>query len=212
MDQHVHHEVDLVARVARVVAGRPVRSAGEEEVGEPAAGDAEVRARAVGPVLLEREAVAATDAHPVERAGAEVETGRPHDDVELPLAVGGLDARCGDLRDRRRLEVDERHLRVVVRLVVVRAERRAALAVQMVRDQLRRRRGILDDAADLVGEELAPLGVDVLVGQQVRVVARHLREARAVPHLLVERPPLLPSCRRPMIGRTAGGGTRWRRC
>ena len=49
------------------------------------------------------------------RAGAEVEAGRPHDDVELPHAVGRLDPALGHAHDRRLLEIDERDVRVVVR-------------------------------------------------------------------------------------------------
>ena len=51
VDEHVGDEVDLVAVVARVVAGRGVRSAGEEEVREARGLDAEERRRAVGPVV-----------------------------------------------------------------------------------------------------------------------------------------------------------------
>ena len=91
-------------------------------------------------------------------------------------------------------EVDERDLRVVERLVVAGHERRSLLAEAVVlRDQLLRRRRVLDDAADLVGDELAPLGVGRVVEQQVGVVARELREARALPHRLEERLPLLGS-------------------
>ena len=43
-----------------------------------------------------------------ERAGAEVEAGRPHDDVELTLALGRLDPALGHPHDRRLREVDER--------------------------------------------------------------------------------------------------------
>ena len=102
----------------------------------------------------------AADPHARERAGAEVEAGRPHDDVELPHAVGRLDPALGHAHDRRLLEVDERDVRVVVRLVVAGHERRPLLAEAVVLgDQPLRRLGILDDAADLVGDELAPLRV-----------------------------------------------------
>ncbi len=53
-------------------------------------------------------------------------------------------------------------------------------------DQPLRRLGIVHDAADLRGDELAPLGVGVGVRQQVQIVAGELGEPWAVPHLLVE--------------------------
>ncbi len=52
-------------------------------------------------MVFERASVATTDAHAVQRAGAEVETGRPDDDVELLQPVRGLDAGAGDAGDRR---------------------------------------------------------------------------------------------------------------
>ena len=65
---------------------------------------------------------------------------------------------------------------------------RPLLAEPVVRgDQPLGRLRVVDDAADLVGDELAPLGVGRLVEQQVGVVARELHEAGAVPHRLVER-------------------------
>ena len=51
VDERVGDEVDLVAVVPRVVAGRGVGSAGEEEVREAAGLDAEEGLRAVGPVV-----------------------------------------------------------------------------------------------------------------------------------------------------------------
>ena len=81
---------------------------------------------------------------------------------------------------------------LVVRLEVAVHERRPLLAETVVLgDQPVRRLGILDDAPDLLGDELAPLRVRGLVEQQVAVVAGELREPGAAPHLLEERPPLL---------------------
>ena len=77
-----------------------------------------------------------------------------------PHAFGGLDPALGHAHDRRLLEIDERDVRVVVRLVVAGHERRPLLGEAVIlRDQLLRGLGILDDAADLLGDELAPLGV-----------------------------------------------------
>ena len=97
----------------------------------------------------------------------------------------------GDPHDRRPAQVDQRDGRVVVRLVVPGDERRSLLAEPVVlRDQLLRGLRVRDDAADLLGDELAPRGVRRRVEEQVGVVARQLREARAGPHRLEERAPL----------------------
>src|ERR1700682_3500713 len=87
--------------------------------------------RAVRPVLGELEPVATADPHAVERAGTEVEAGRPHDDVELAHTVGRLDPGLGQPRDGRLPEIDERHLRVVERLEVPADERRSLRAAPM---------------------------------------------------------------------------------
>ena len=72
--------------------------------------------------------------------------------------VGRLDPALGDPHDRRLPEVDERDVRAVVGLVVAGHEGRALLAEAMVlRDQPLGGLGVLDDAADLFGDELAPL-------------------------------------------------------
>src|SRR5207342_442980 len=103
----VGDEVDLVAVVPRIVAGRRVRPTGEEEIGEARALHAEERPRTIGPVVLECETVAASDPHARERAGAEVEAGCPHDDVEWPYPFRGLDPVCVHAHDWRLLEIDE---------------------------------------------------------------------------------------------------------
>ena len=100
-------EIDLVTVVSRVVAGRRVRPARKEEVREPGGLDAEECRRTIRPVIFERHSVATADAHAVERAGAEVEAGGPHDDVELPHALGRLDPALGQTQHRRLLEIDE---------------------------------------------------------------------------------------------------------
>ena len=107
-----------------------------------------------------------------ERAGAEVEAGRPHDDVELRTPSAVSIPRSVMRTIGVSLEVDERDVRVVERLVVAGDERRPLLGEAVVlRDQLLRGLGILDDAADLLGDELAPLRVRGGIEQQVGVVA-----------------------------------------
>ena len=104
--------------------------------------------------------------------------------VSIPLPVAPL--------DRRRPEIDEVHVRLVVDLEVGGDERRPLLPEAVVLgDQRVRRGGVLDDGGDLAGQEVAPGGVSRLVEEEVAVVAGELREARAPPHLLEERPAFL---------------------
>src|SRR5262249_23510653 len=147
----------------------------------------------VGPVVLERETVPSADSHAQQRAGAEVEASRPDDDVELLLAVGRLDAARGQTKDRRLAEVDELDVRPVEDLVVARHEWRSFLTETIARDQLRRRFGIIDDAPNLLGEEMAPRRVRVVIEEQVGVVGGELSEPLTVPHRLVELAALLVS-------------------
>ncbi len=83
VDEDLGHEVDLVAVVPRIVAGRRMGATGEEEIGEPGRHNAEERRRTIPPVLLERKVSPPADALARQRPGSEVEPGRPHDDVEL---------------------------------------------------------------------------------------------------------------------------------
>ena len=143
-------------------------------------------------MVLERQPVTATDSHAQEGAGAKVETCRPHDDVERPLALGRLDPLRRHAHHRGLLDVDEGDVRLVVGLEVIGDERRPVLTVALVfGDQLLGRLRILDDPTDLLSEELAPLGVGSGVEQQVGVVAGELREPGTSPHRLEERPPLI---------------------
>src|SRR5438067_6235972 len=188
MDERLGDEIDLITVVPGVVPGGGMRPTGEEEVRKPRRLHAEERRRTLCPVVFERESVAATDSHAQERACAEIEAGRPDDDVELTLTVDRLDPARGHAQDRCRPEVDERDVRLVERLVVVGDEGRALLAEAVIlRDELLGRLRIVDDAAHLLGQELAPLRVGGVVEQQVEIVARELGEAGAEPHLLEER-------------------------
>src|SRR5262249_11511476 len=136
-DEHLDDEVDLVAVAAGSVAGRRVGSTGEEEVRKAAGLDAEERLGTIRPVVLERETMPTTDPHARERTRAEIEAGRPHDDVELAQTFGSLDARLAHTSDRRLPEIDERDVRPVVRLVVAGHEGRPFLSEPVVlRDQL----------------------------------------------------------------------------
>ena len=83
VDEDLGDEVDLVAVVPRIVAGRRMGATGEEQIGETGRHNAEERLRTVRPVVLERETIPAADPQARQRPGSEVEPGRPDDDVEL---------------------------------------------------------------------------------------------------------------------------------
>ena len=104
--------------------------------------------------------------------------------VSIPVSVISQDG-CG-------LEVDQRDVGLVERLVVPGDERGALLAEAVIRgDELGDGVRIVDEAADLLGDELAPRRVGLLVEEQVGVVAGELGEPGALPHLLEERVALL---------------------
>ena len=96
---HVHErvgdEVDLVAVVPRVVAGRGVRTAREEQVREAGRLDPEERRGPSRPVVLERETVPAPNPHAQERAGPKsnpvahtmMSKSRTPSVVSMPLSV-----------------------------------------------------------------------------------------------------------------------------
>ena len=72
-----------------------MRTHRHQQVRKPFDQHAEIGLRAVLPHLLEPHAVDAADIDPVEGAGNRVKAGRIDDDVELALAVAGLDAASG---------------------------------------------------------------------------------------------------------------------
>ena len=211
--QQVGDEVDLVPVVARVVAGGGVGPAGEEEVREAVGLHAEEGERTVGPVVDEGQPVAAPDAHPGQGAGAEVETGRPHDDVELTDALRRLDAGRGDPDDGRLPEIDQGDVGTVERLEVAVHERRPLLTEPVVlRDEALGGHRVLDDGADLPGDEGAPLGIDLGVREEVQVVAGQLGEARGCSTSSRRTPGAGPRGPRRRCGRGQGGGSRAPRC
>ena len=192
-EQHVGDEVDLVAVVARVVAGGGVGAAGEEQVREAVGLHAEEGPRAVRPVVRQSASLSAPDAHPGQGARPEVESRRPHDDVELPAAVGGLDARRRHPHDRRLAEVDQGDVRAVERLEVPGDERAAASPRSggpsgMSRSAVSGSWTMLRILSAMKAHHSA-----LASGLESRssVVARQLREPGAVPHRLVEPPALL---------------------
>ena len=129
------------------------------------------------------------------------------------IAVGRLDAGLGDPHHRGVAQVDERHVRPVERLEVAGDVGRALLAVAVVlRDQPLGGVGVVDELADLAGDELAPLGVGVGVHQDVDVVAGELHEPGAGPHLARRTPAAPRACRRTPTAGSSGGGTRGSTC
>ena len=160
VDERVGDEVDLVAVVAGVVAGGGVGAAREEEVRKAGGLDAEERLRAVGPVSGEGETVPSADTHarqaPVPKSKPVAHTmmsnSRRRRSSRSRVAVTRTIGVC--------LEVDEGDVGVVVGLVVAGHEGRPLLAETVVLgNQPLGGLGVLDDAADLLGDELAPLGV-----------------------------------------------------
>jgi hypothetical protein len=179
-----------------------VRPAGEEQVREPVGHGAEVGQRTVRPVVGQGQSARAGDAHPPHRPGTEVEARGPDDHVEFAQPVRRLDAGLGDLDQGCVAQRDQRDVRGVEHLVVAGHVRRAKAAVEVVLgDELVRGGLVLDDAADLLRQERAPLRVRLPAEQQVLVVRGQLRETGAVPDRLVEGPPFF---RRVLEGLLAG--------
>ena len=147
---------------------------------------------AVLPLVAQRLAADAADVDAVVRAGDGVEAGGVDDDVELVVALGGAQARLGDPLDRRLADIDEVHVVAVVGLEVVGLERHALHAEAVIpRDQLLRDLGILDAAADAVGDVVGELGVGRLVDEDLAEIAQPDAEAGLVVELVPQREPLL---------------------
>ena len=153
--------------------GRALRPGDDEQVREPAGGEAEVGTRAVRPLVPQPQPVPAGDAHAEQGAGHRVESGGVDDRVDLVLALAGPHAARGDLLDRHGPRVQQRHVVPVEGLVVAVLQRRPLGEERMVlrRQQFRDGR-ILDHLADLASDELGDRVVAVLVDQ---VVAERLQ-------------------------------------
>ena len=127
-----------------------------EQVREPRRHQAEVGDRPVGPLLLQRQTVAAGDVDADDRAGHRVEAGGEHDRVELEGLAGRVDAGLGDRRDRVLAQVDQANVGEVVGLVVVGVET-GPLGADVVVGRAQRLGdlGVVHDRADLVVDEVA---------------------------------------------------------
>jgi hypothetical protein len=207
IDEGLGDEVRLVAVVPRIVAGRGVRSTGEEEVGKPVVW---MPRKVFGPSAqwsASATTLPAADPHARQRAGAEVESGRPHDDVELPLAsVVSI-----PLSVTRTIGVCLRStsstLGLLYDLVIAGHEGRPLLGEAMVLgDQLLGGLGVLDDARIL--SAMNSHHSRWRHGRHhVGVVAGQLGEPRTLPHLLEERQALLDRVVEGLRDRARDGGT-----
>ena len=116
-----------VSIVGRQVRERAVGAQDHEHVGEPGGGHAEVAGRSVAPVLFDALSVSAADVDAHVVAVDRVEAGGEHQDVEFVQgAVLGDDALLRDPDDRVFLDVDQRDVGAVERLVVAGVAQRAA--------------------------------------------------------------------------------------
>ena len=170
----------LLDRHDHVAEHRRAPGAGDEEqVREAGEADAEVGPRAPGPLVAQRDAVAAADVDRVQRTGHRVEARGEDDDVDRVGALAGAHALGDDLLERVGAEVDERHVVAVERLVVLRVHARALRAPRVrARHQGLGDRRVLDALADLAAEELG----DVLVrGRVDHDVGEHARPCSARP-------------------------------
>ena len=146
-------------------------------------------------------------------AGDRAEAGGVHDDVEVVVAGGRLDAVCGDPHDRRVLQRHEFDIVPVVRLEIVGLERQALERETVVgRDQLLGDLGIVDPTSDAVGDVVREFLIGSLVEVDLGIVRADDREARPCVELIPERSTFLgrglpepPS--RNMLEATDGGRT-----
>ena len=168
--------------------GGAARSGDREQVRESRHLQAQVVPRPRLPRLRQREPLAARDAEAQQRPGHGVEPRREDDDVRSVLrAALQADARGGDRRDRVGAHVDQADVVAVVRVEVVRVDRRTLRRVRVVdvRELLGGRR-VLHDLADLVLDELGGGVVRRLARQHVLEVGAEL-EAALLPGSLVDR-------------------------
>ncbi len=163
-----------------------------EQVREADRSEAEIGARAVRPLVLQREAVTTSDVDTDERSGHRVESGRVNDRVELQVCAGDVDARLGHGLDRADPEVDETDIRSVERLEVVGVEARPLRTERVGRRAQRLGRvGIVDDRADLVADELGPQIVRGFRRAQVGELAAGCEQLALRPRLLESSEPLV---------------------
>ncbi len=140
----------------------------------------------MGPLLLQREPVAAGDVDADDRPRHCVEAGRVHDRVELERLVRGVDAGLGDRGDRVLAQVDQAHVGEVVGLVVV-AVQAGPLGADVVvrRTQRLGDLGVVHRGADLAVDEGAQRVVRLGVGEYVVEHPRDAQQFAGLPHRFV---------------------------
>ena len=165
---------------------RAARPGDDKEVGKSRHHQPEVGAGAVGPLVLQCQALAAANVDLAQRAGHRVEAGREDDDVELDLLLRSLDALGGDALDRRGPQVDQRHVGAVVSLEVRAAHAEPPRADRVIgRAQCGGGLRVIDDAADLVAHEVGAAVVGLLAGQQIGEGGQKRLVAAVLPALLI---------------------------
>jgi hypothetical protein len=162
-----------------------------KEVREAVNRETEKGDRAVGPFLVKGEPGSPLRVDGEERSRHRVETCRKDDGVELVgLAVLQLQALRSDLRDRVLAHIHEADVGAVEGREVIRVDAEALAPEELMGDQSLGHLRIVDDLADLSGDELRRRIVGCLVDQQV-VVGVEERDASAFPRGLVDTVSLL---------------------
>ena len=184
------HPVDTILDRAREVR-RPrhaLRARDHQQVREAVGQETVGGRRPLAPDVPEAYPVDPPDVDLVEGTDDDVEARREHDQVEIVVLGGRLDARSREAFDRGLREVDQVDVVAVVGLEVVRLEGQALDTEAVVlRDQLFGDFGIVDALADPVGDVVGHLPVGFFFEEDLGEVARQEREAGRV----VER---VPTC------------------
>ena len=190
----VHQQLDdalalvLGARGPVAEAGGRLRAVTEKQVREARGGDAKVGAHALGPLVPDRDVVAAADVDAGEPAGHRVEAGAEGDHVEFVLAVAGEHAARRDALDGTRLQVHQADVRLVEDVEEPLLERGPLDRVGMRRLGRREDVGdgrILDARAHLAPPEVIGGAIGGFVGEDVLVGAEPEMEAAGVPQAFV---------------------------
>ena len=152
---------------------RAARTGDHEQVGKARCHEAQVGARAVGPLVGQPSAAAGVDIHAEQRTGDRIEAGGQHDRVEFVGLLRCLDAVLGDGFDRIVAHVHQGHVVAVVGLEVVGIEADPLGADEVVvRRECVGHRRIAHDRTDLGPHELGSGVIGAPVGEQVLVEPR----------------------------------------
>ena len=192
--ERLRDEVDVLLDRHRHVRQhrRAVGACDEEEVGEALHGQAEIRGRPVGPLVLQRDSVTADDVDGRHCARDCVESGREHDRIEFEGLCRRGDSSLGDTDERLLLEVDEPNVGQVERGVVVGLQAQPFRADRVARGAQRLGRGgIVDRGPDLGTQEVREVGIGRGVAHHVGVEVEHLEQFALLPTTFVLLSPFL---------------------